>query len=423
MDALDYLFGLEFHGIKLGLNNITDLLNAVGDPQNHYPTVHVGGTNGKGSTVAFLDHILREAGYRVGRFTSPHLISLNERFMIDGSPIDDSDLESLIDSFRLHAERVNLSPTFFEMNTAITFQYFADQKVDIALIEVGLGGRFDSTNVIIPELSIVTNINLEHTQFLGDTHEAIAFEKGGIIKPGVPVVLGNLGDAEGIVLRGIADKQNSVKVELGVDFFMNTTEHVGQYDIRGSYWNIEGVSLPLSGEHQAENATVAFAAAELLSVGFKKLNSRVAATGLTNTQWPCRMETVLDSPEVIIDVAHNPAGAETLVDALGRDAIMIVSVAEDKESAIMISSLSRCAKHIFLTRFDGARSVDPNFLAQHVPSGVANTVVEDFNGAIDAGITMAERKGYPLLITGSLFTAGQARAYLIEKYDAPAMKF
>lgn len=423
MRPLDYLFGLESHGIKLGLDNITTLLKAAGDPQNSYPTVHVGGTNGKGSTVAFLDHILREAGYQVGRFTSPHLVCLNERFMVNGVAIDDSELERLIVTFRSHADGANLSPTFFEMNTVIAFQYFGDGQIDIALIEVGLGGRFDSTNVINPELSIVTNIDLEHTQYLGDTRAAIAFEKAGIIKPGVPVVFGNLNDEAAPVLREAAVQRDARIHELGRDFDFTRENGGSTMNYRGSEWQIEDIQLPLAGRHQAENASVALAAAELLSSRFAAIAASTAKMGISAARWPCRMETVLESPKVIIDVAHNPAGARTLADAIDHNVVLLLSVAADKEAASMVSVLSGHSKHIILTQFDNSRAARASDLAGHVPSHIPSTIEPDFSAAIDIGIKLAGEANLPLLITGSLFTAGQARAYLTEQYGAPAMQF
>ena len=423
MTPLDYLFGLEFHGIKLGLDNITTLLTAAGNPQHIYPTVHIGGTNGKGSTVAFLDHMLRECGYRVGRFTSPHLIALNERFMINGVSIGDSDLETLIETFRIHAEHADLTPTFFEMNTAIAFQFFADQQVDIALVEVGLGGRFDSTNVITPRVSVVTNIDLEHTQYLGDTYEAIAFEKAGIIKPGVPVIFGNLNAQAGPVLQRVAQEKDAPIFELGGAFTANPQSDPARFSYSGLSWRLDDLALPLLGGHQLENAAVALAAAELLAEHFLEVTPDRAASGLARTVWPCRMETVLESPKVIIDVAHNPAGAKTLSSLLHTPAILLLSVSTDKDAADMIAHLAPHANHVILTRFDGPRATDPALLQRHVPSTIPTTVQPDFNAAIEAGFALAAESDTPLLITGSLFTAGQARAYLLEHHNAAPLRF
>jgi dihydrofolate synthase/folylpolyglutamate synthase len=423
MNALDYLFGLEYHGIKLGLDNITALLEQAENPQNSYPTVHVGGTNGKGSTVAFLDHILRKAGYRVGRFTSPHLIDLNERFMINRVPITDSNLETLIETFRFQSERAGISPTFFEMNTAIAFQYFADEAVDIALIEVGLGGRYDSTNVIIPELSIVTNIDLEHTEFLGDTYESIAFEKGGIIKPGIPVLFGNLNLEAAAVLQDIARERNAPAGTLGKDFSFTLASDSKSLRFKGQGWKIPDILLPLAGMHQAENAAVALSAAELLSSKFPGITADNAKSGIMETRWPCRMETVLVSPRVIVDVAHNPAGAARLALGLDEEYILLLSVSSDKEIAGIVSALIPRAFRAIITQFDGDRSADSSDIAECFPVDFPLTIEPNFNEAIDIGIQIAGETDYPLVITGSLFTAGQARKYLIEKYDAPEMRF
>ena len=190
MSPRDYLASLEFHGIKLGLENIQLLLRAAGNPQHAYPTLHVAGTNGKGSVVAFLASILRAAGYRVGRFTSPHLIDVTERFLVDDVPISNAALEENIEYFRTLSDGLPNPPTYFELCTAIAFRVFEQQKVDVAIIEVGMGGRYDSTNVVAPLVSVITNIAFDHQKYLGDTLAAIAAEKAGIIKPGVPVVTG-----------------------------------------------------------------------------------------------------------------------------------------------------------------------------------------------------------------------------------------
>jgi dihydrofolate synthase/folylpolyglutamate synthase len=423
MNPLDYLFGLELHGIKLGLENITRLLDATGNPQNAYPTVHVGGTNGKGSTVAFLDHILRESGYRVGRFTSPHLISVNERFMINGESIGDSQLETLIETYCSQAKQCDISPTFFEINTAIAFQYFADEDVDIALIEVGLGGRFDSTNVITPRVSVVTNIDLEHTQYLGDTLGKIAFEKAGIIKPEIPVVFGNLKPEAEEVLVKTANERKAPHLQLGTDFTGVLDDSTTLFDFKGQDWVAEDVLLPFLGQHQSENAAVAMMVAEILSEEFEAITAKTAQAGIANSRWPCRLETVLENPTVLIDVAHNPAGARILVDTLSRDVVLILSVATDKRAEEMVSVLSGCAKHIIFTQFEGPRAADPEELADHLPRPLPYTVEPDLGAAIHAGIRMAQYSQCPLLITGSLFVAGQAREHLIKEYRAPRLQF
>ena len=407
MDPIDYLFSLEFHGIKLGLDNITDLLNQLENPQNTYPTIHVGGTNGKGSTIAFLDHMLRASGYKVGRFTSPHLCELNERFMINGVPISSNVLRDITENIAFHAKQFDSPPTFFEANTAIAFEYFKLQKVDVALIEVGMGGRFDSTNVIEPVASIITNIALEHTQYLGNTVEKIAFEKAGIIKKEVPVIVGNLSPEATIVIEKQAESLNAPMLS---------------YDSNAD-WTIGESSLPLAGGHQADNARLALATAKSIHPHFPKLSLDTALEGIRTTCWPCRMENVLSDPLVIVDVAHNPAGIDTLIKSLENDAIFILSVSTDKDAAAMIHAVSKSAEHIIFTQFDGHRATPIEALAIHCADSPPHTSIHNFEEAIDQGIILAKKTGAPLIITGSIFTAGQARSYLVQAYQAPPMQF
>lgn len=424
MDPIDYLFGLELHGIKLGLNTIRDLLHSMGNPQNSYPTIHVGGTNGKGSTVAFLDHILRASSYTVGRFTSPHLCSVNERFMIDGQPIADAELCSLIESVRVHTEQHDHSPTFFEMNTAIAFEYFKRHQVDIALIEVGMGGRFDSTNVITPLVSVITSIALEHTQFLGDTLEKIAYEKAGIIKPEIPLIMGLLPPSAAEVITQAAEAHRSPITRLDTDIRYQYAAQKNSIDYTGNTWTLSECPLPLAGMHQAENAALALATAELIAPTFPNLTVDSAKQGIINTRWPCRMEQVLsENPTVIVDVAHNPSGAQTLVNTLDRDTIVILSVSTDKDAEAMVQTLSTRANHLILTQFDGHRAAPAEDLLPYIPEGLPHSLIPEFTQAIYSGIHMARIKNIPLLITGSIFTAGQARAYLISDYDAPELTF
>ena len=406
MDPIAYLFGLEFHGIKLGLDNITTLLSAMDNPQDSYPTVHIGGTNGKGSTVAFLDRISRESGYTVGRFTSPHLCSVNERFMVNGAPIPDNELSEIIQDIQRASADLDLSPTFFEVNTAIAFEYFKRANVDIALIEVGMGGRFDSTNVITPKISIITNIALDHTQFLGDTIEKIAFEKAGILKAGIPAVLGNLVPEAREVIVARANELNCPTSILGEDFQVSSD-----------------IPLGLQGAHQAENAALATRAAQLLRTDFPMITDDAIEIGLAKTTWPCRMETVLGNLDVIIDVAHNPACAETLAAALNEPHVVLLAVAADKDAESMVRALGPITDRFILSEFDGPRALSANDLGGHIGPAIPTEIVTPLENAVDFAIDLARETGKPLLITGSLFTAGQARAHLINAHEAAPLQF
>ena len=222
MTHREYLFSLELHGIKLGLENITGLLNAADNPHERLATVHVAGTNGKGSVIAMLDAMARAAGYTVGRFTSPHLIDVTERFLIDGRPMPSEALDSQIAFFREIAEGMAAAPTFFEMNTAVAFRWFALRGVDLAIIEVGMGGRLDSTNVICPIAAAITNIDLDHTRYLGDTLAQIAFEKAGILKPATPAVISETKPGPLDVILARAGEVGSPTYLLGRDFHFET---------------------------------------------------------------------------------------------------------------------------------------------------------------------------------------------------------
>ncbi len=424
MTPVEYLYSLELHGIKLGLDNIHNLLSEARDPQHAYPTVHIGGTNGKGSVVAMLDAMLRAAGYRTGRFTSPHLCSVRERFLIDGEAIGAEALDGHIEFFRAIADRMEQSPTFFELNTAVAFRQFAEEQVDIALIEVGMGGRFDSTNVIVPEVTGITNIALEHTKYLGDTLEAIAFEKAGILKPGVPAVVGETAPGPLGVIVARAEEVGSPTSLLGRDF---------QYRLEGSAFSqsfgytsesmrIEDCPMALPGGYQAMNAAVAVRLAEQLQPRFSALTQEAIVSGLNTARWPCRLETVLDSPKVILDVAHNAAGARELARALDTPCVLVLAIANDKDAGRIIEILSAKASTLILTTFTGARALSVDDLCARAgafPYERRETPVE----AIELGVQLATEQNIPLVIAGSVFMAGEARTILIDYYGAPELKF
>ncbi len=417
----EYLFSLLMHGVKLGLENIRALLDAAGAPQDRYPTVHVAGTNGKGSVAAFLHAMFRAAGYRVGCFTSPHLIDVSERFQINGRPIDARELDAAIARFRSIAESLPRTPTFFEMNTAIAFQYFADAGVDVALIEVGMGGRFDSTNVILPKAAAITSIDLEHTEYLGDTLEKIAFEKAGIIKPGVPVVVGERKPGPLDVIRRRAADLGSPACVLGRDF---------QYTLSGETWrprftyrspglSLDTVPLALAGPYQGDNAAVAVCLAEQLRPRFPALDARAVARGLAEARWPCRLERVIEDPPVIVDATHTLAGARFLTRVFDQCHV-VFAVSCDKDARRMLDAIAPIARSLTLTVFEGKRAMPLDQLAAAAasPRETAPTLREAIARALPRATPEC-----PLLITGSVFAAGEARRILIEHYGAPPLVF
>jgi len=421
VSSIDYLFDLERHGVKLGLENIRLLLDAAGNAHEDYPTVHVGGTNGKGSVVGMVEAMARAAGYSVGRFTSPHLIDITERFLVGGEAISREALEEQAGFFRAVAETMDPPPTFFEMNTAIAFRWFAQQAVDFALIEVGMGGRFDSTNVIDPVAVAVTNIDLEHTEFLGDALDQIAFEKAGIIKPGRPVVLGETRPGPRDVLLGRAEELGAPAFLLGRDFQGVVTgpklEPTFRYESPGL--TLGPVALSLGGDFQRENGAVAVALAERLCSQFSRIDGPAIAAGLGQARWPCRLERVLDRPPVIIDVAHNPKGAERLAQEL-PPCVTVVAVSQDKDAAGIVRALAPVTRTFVFSRFRGPRGLPVEALC--AAAAQPGRRAADLAEAIRTGLDLAD-EDCPLLITGSIFTAGEARQILIDEYGAPPLAF
>lgn len=422
MNPLQYLSSLELHGIKLGLQNTQHLLEQAGHPQNHYPTVHVAGTNGKGSVIAFLDAILRKAGYRVGRFTSPHLIRLNERFQINAKPIPDAQLQEHISFFQQAAQSLPSTPTFFELNTVVAFRYFSTSNVDIALIEVGMGGRFDATNVLKPTVTAITNIDLEHTAYLGDTLEKIAFEKAGILKHNRPLVLSELrAQPQKVILQRAAELACPVHL-LNREFRhdLNADPLHQTFSYQGARMSIGPLSLPLAGKHQGTNAATALAIAECLQPAFPRLTIKTLTEGLSHTKWPGRLERVLEDPPVIIDAAHNPAGAKCIAQSL-PPSIIVLALAADKDPRKIIEALRPLTHTLILTQFDGTRALPLTQLCT-AAEGHPFQAIEQLDQAITLGMSLA-KPDIPLLITGSIFAAGQARQILMKNCSAPAPVF
>jgi dihydrofolate synthase/folylpolyglutamate synthase len=316
-DTVDWLYQLQFVGIKMGLDNIRSLTAKWGSPELRYPVVHIAGTNGKGSTACFLAAALQAAGYRTGLYTSPHLADFSERIRVDGKPIPAATVVE--HTARMRADIAQLNATFFEATTLMAFAYFAEMQVDVAVIETGLGGRLDATNVVLPVVSVITSLSIEHREFLGDTIEDIAREKGGIIKPGIPVVTSVREPRTLAVLEDIAH-------ERGAPLHCSQTvagdavyEDLGAMRCSLAGFS-EPVTLQLIGPHQQENAQLAADVARHLTAnGFPRLDEDAIRAGLRGvrerTGLRGRLERLQLSPEIVIDVGHNPAGVAAMLEA------------------------------------------------------------------------------------------------------------
>ncbi len=408
-------------GIRWGLGRTRALLAAVGDPHTAYATIHVGGTNGKGSVAATLARVLQAGGHRTGLYTSPHLTTFRERIRIDAVPIEEAALLAAADRLWPHIERA--APSFFEATTAIGLLALAEAGVDVAVIEVGLGGRLDATNVIVPELSVLTNVSLDHVQLLGDTVEQVAAEKAGIIKGGVPAVTAETTPA---VLAVFAARAREVGTTLAV-LPADTPEDVElradgtRLRLATAAWGDLEVRTPLLGRHQARNIALALYALERLPPRWRPARAAVL-DGTAAVAWPGRAQLVQRADTTwLYDVAHNEAGVHVLVETIGalalpRPLVMLVGVLGDKDWRAMLGPLQRAADAVVLTvppTAPAERCWDPHVVAREVPA--PNTrVVPDFTGALDAAWRAAA--GGTVVVTGSFHTVGDA---MIALGDAP----
>jgi len=423
-EALDYLANLTKFGVNFGLGRIEELLNRLGNPHQALKIVHIGGTNGKGSTAAMLANILQSAGYRVGTFTSPHLHSYCERFLINGKEIDKHRIAGLVTELRPHLEAMVSEgfehPTEFEVSTALAFLYFNQEKVDFLVLEVGMGGAVDSTNVITPLLSVITNVSIDHTDYLGKTVREIARVKSGIIKPGVPTVTAATGEALEVISETCRDKGSPLTL-VGRDI---TWKHLslspaGQYfSVQGRRYSYENLWLPLIGRHQQINAVSAIAAVELLVDRGLTVDARAVRDGLAATSWPARLEILRREPLVLVDGAHNYEGARSLRRALedyfpNRDVVMVFGMLEDKERAKIAAELAPAARAVVVTRPDSPRAGDWRELAVHVRRHTPEVyLMEDIEDALNKAFSLV-RPGEMVCVTGSLYMVAEARQLLL----------
>jgi len=419
----------------LSLERIRHALDLLGNPHQRFRIVHVAGSKGKGSTSAMLASILERAGYRVGLFTSPHLNAVEERMQVDGVPISAAEITRLLEDIR-HLGRPNgpapgfdQTLTFFEIATAIGFTHFAQRRVEIAVVEVGLGGRFDSTNVCRPMLSIITSISFDHTQYLGNTLAQIAMEKAGIVKPGRPCVSGvRHPDARGVIERICCERAAPLR-ESDRDFsFRHEPAQIGPAsDLPARVWvksrrQWPAMDVGLIGEHQAANAALAVVAVEVMREQGLAIGERAVADGLAKVRWPARLEVLGRKPLVVLDCAHNVASAEALIRALEASLpatpepararqrrFLIFAGSSDKDLPGMLRVLAPFFARIALTRFaHSPRAVPPEQLATMLPLGTQAEVFASAREAWEATRRAATADDL-ICVTGSVFLAGELR--------------
>jgi len=409
-DALDFLYARTTGAWKLGLERVEAFLALLGDPHRAMPVLHVAGTNGKGSVCAALEAMLRARGLRVAKYTSPHLVDFRERFVVDGRPVEPERIVAFVQRWTSEVER--LGATFFEATTAMAFEFFRQDGVDVAVIETGLGGRLDATNVVLPVVAGVTNIGIDHVEYLGSTRELIAVEKAGIFKAGVPAVIGEPDPGIRELLAAIATQRGARPVrrvyDTGGPAAVEVSSQGTEFTFDGRRWK-----TPLVGRHQAANAAVALAMGRELTGPFA-MDDNIASLGLSQTFVPGRFQRV---GRYLFDVAHNPAGARVLADTLAqagtpRPITVILSVLGDKDWRGIMAALASSVDRFILTvapTSPASRTWSlPEPLAHAREAGWDAIVVRDF----DRALARAAASGGTVLVTGSFHTVGDAMARL-----------
>jgi len=427
----DYLYSLKLLGIKLGLESVKSLLESMGNPQNKFKSILVGGTNGKGSNVAMIASILKEAGYKVGIFTKPHLSSFTERIVINNERIPKGDVIRLVEYVKSVIENMKKDPdfrhtTFFEVTTAIAFKYFEEKEVDFAVLEVGMGGRLDATNVVEPLVSVITNISLEHTKVLGDTVLKIAREKAGIIKQNGILITATEDDKVFSLFKKICEDKKSRIFRVGEDIKFEEVD----FDINGQTFNIKvfdknygNLYTPLLGVHQLFNASSAIGAIEAFKIRGIHINEESIKLGLKKVKWPGRVEIVQKNPLVVLDCAKDPVAMKKLKEAILKyfkydKLILVIGISSDKDINSMMNEIVPISDFVVVTKHKVMdRGTDTKLLAELVRKYSKDyTIVEDVKDAVKKALSLAGEK-VMVLVTGSLFTVGEAREIWYKEVD------
>ncbi|MEJ5328610.1 MAG: folylpolyglutamate synthase/dihydrofolate synthase family protein [Desulfobaccales bacterium] len=421
--AIQWLFGLQKYGIKFGLSSTLNLLARLGLEHSRGEYLHIAGTNGKGSVAAMLSAVLTAAGFPAALFTSPHLVRLNERFRLGEKDIEDDRLLALIN--RVH-EVIDEAepPTFFEFVTAMALLYFLEEGARPIILETGMGGRLDATNIVSPLVTVITNIAMDHQEFLGHTLKEVAAEKAGIIKPGAPLITGA---RQRRVLEIFRRRCQECQVPMYVAdrHFRVRGRPPGRFTYYGLQWEIHDLAVSLSGRHQYNNAALALAALEVLASRGFEIPEQAVRQGLLQVRWPGRLERLPQDSRILLDGAHNPAAAGILARTLKNlrktgHIILVLGIMADKDMAGILSKLVPLAHTVLCTRPKYFRAAGPEDLAARVAAlGVAAETSESIPAAIRRAQELAG-PGDHIVITGSLYTVGEAKAYFEGVEGEPA---
>ncbi len=415
-ETINFLYSLFKFGIKLGLKNIQTILEELENPETNFKTVHIAGTNGKGSTGAMLQSIFRASGYKTGFFTSPHLIDFRERIRINGKPIPQKNVIEFVN--RMKNSVLENKCTFFETTTAMAFDYFAKEKVDIAIIETGLGGTYDSTNVINPELTLITDIGFDHKEILGDTLSKIAKEKAGIIKNDIPLITSNTNKEILDVLQKVAIEKHSELINSELNSTLNFVNDLElNYSLNGE--NINGVKIPFIGNHQLKNAKLAITSAMFLSKKFDKVTKDTIRDGIKNTIWLGRFTILDEKPKIILDVTHNPDGMKYFVETLKNNfpnskTYCVIGIANNKDVQACFEILDGNFEKFICVTPNVSKVLPSKELLKFAPkTSIASNTVEK---VIELAKRLEEKEDL-ICVIGSHFTVGEALQKIYNKNE------
>ena len=414
-EALEYINGASWRASRLGLERITELLERLGDPQKQLRFVHVAGTNGKGSICAFIASVLRRAGLKTGLFTSPYLRRFNERMQINGKQIGDDELARIVSEIKVHADAMDEHPTEFEMMTAAAFKWFADSGCGIVVLEVGLGGRYDATNVIEqPDCCVIANIGLDHTAILGDTLGQIAYEKAGIIKYGAAVVMYQ---QYGETMETVREVCREMSAELTVPDFDDITVEFDSLDGQVFSYDGDSYAIPLLGAHQLRNAVTAIEAIKVLRRQGWDIPHEAVEAGLYSVVWPARFEVLhSEDPWFVLDGGHNPQCAAALRECVEHyfpdsRRIALVGILKDKDYGSIVKTLAPLFETVVCVTPDSERALPAAELAELFKAYCGEVLVSaGIEDAVDAARDMAAERGCMVCAFGSLYICGQIRA-------------